>query len=140
VSALAATPSFRAGTKVGPLAPAFGPCPSRSIYLRVSHDEHIGAFVRSVPVPRQANDPDITVVSLDLHRDGFVVQCEIGGSRGLTPTGPVSLDLRDSLYTRYERVGHGEDFIAYKPAIPADADWLKVYTSPETHIDLGESN
>jgi acyl dehydratase len=40
----------------------------------------------------------------------------------------------------YERAGHGEDFITNKPAIPADAEWLKVYTSPETHIDLAESN
>ena len=105
----------------------------------MSHDE-IGAFVRSVPVPRQTNDPDITVVSLDLHENGFVVRCEIGGSRGLIPIGPESLDLRDSIYTRYERVDSGEDFIAYSPAIPADAEWVKVYTSPETHIDLARSN
>jgi hypothetical protein len=92
-----------------------------------------------VPVPRQVNDLDIAV-SLDLHEEGFVVRCEIGGSRGLLPVGPVSLDLRDSLYTRYERAGEAEDFIAYKPAIPGEAEWLKVYTNPETHIDLGQSS
>jgi len=102
----------------------------------VSHDEEIGTLVRSVPVPPQANEPDITVLSLDLHTGGFVVRCKIRGSRGLMPNGPVSLSLRDSLYTRYERAGHGEDFIAYTPAIPADAEWVKVYTRPETHIGL----
>ena len=105
----------------------------------MSNDEHIGTFVRSVSVPRQTNEPDITVVSLDLHENGFVVRCEVGGGGRLQPDGFVALDLRDSLGTPYERAGHGEDFIAYTPAIPADADWLKVYTSPETHIDLAES-
>lgn len=80
----------------------------------MSHDE-IGAFVRSVPVPRQTNDPDITVVSLDLHENGFVVRCDVGGRRGLLPDGIVATDLRDSLSTQYERAGHGEDFIAYTP-------------------------
>lgn len=106
----------------------------------MSLDEEVGALLRSVPVPRQANDPDITVVSLDLHTAGFVVRCEIGSSWGLLLNGPVSLDLRDSLYTRYERAGHGEDFIAYTPGIPAEVEWLKVYTTPETHIDLAESD
>jgi hypothetical protein len=35
-------------------------------------------------------------------------------------------------------VDSGEDFIAYSPAIPAEAEWLRAYTSPETHIDLGQ--
>jgi hypothetical protein len=38
----------------------------------------------------------------------------------------VALDVRDNLGSRYERAGHGEDFIAYTPAIPAEAEWLKV--------------
>jgi hypothetical protein len=100
------------------------------------NEEKIGQFVRSVPVPPQVNDPDITISGLDLHTDGFVVRSKIGGDRGLLPNGPVSLDLRDSLYTRYVRVGHGEDFMVYTPAIPADVEWVKVYTVPETHIDL----
>ena len=58
------------------------PASARLSSATVSHDE-IGEFVRSVPVPSQVNDPDITVVSLDLHTDGFVVRCEIGGSRGI---------------------------------------------------------
>lgn len=107
--------------------------------LRPVSREQIGEFLRSVVVPSQDNEPDITVVRLDLHANGFVVRCEIGGSRGLVTVGPVSLDLRDSLGTRYERAGDGEDFIAYTPAIPAEAEWLKVYTSPETHINLGQS-
>ncbi len=101
--------------------------------------EQIGALVRSVPVARQENDPAITVVALDIHEEGFVVRCEIGGDRGLLVNGPEALDLRDSFYTRFERAGHGDDFIAYTPAIPAEAEWLKVYTTPETHIDLGQS-
>jgi hypothetical protein len=96
----------------------------------------IGKFVRSAQVPRQKNNPDITVVRLDLHEKGFVVRCEIGEATRLTPGGPVSLDLRDSLYTRYERAEVGQDFISYTPAIPQDAEWLKVLTRPETHIDL----
>jgi hypothetical protein len=106
----------------------------------VSHDERIGALVRSVAVPRQSNEPDIAVGSFDLHENGFVVRCEIRGDRGLSLVGPVSLDLRDSLYTRYERVGDGVDFVAYTPAIPAGAEWLKIYTVPETHIDLTKPN
>lgn len=102
----------------------------------MSEHEALGALVRSLPVPRQDNDPDITVVRLDLHEDGFVVRCRIGGSRGLTPGGPVALDLRDSLSTRFARASSGDDFISYVPAIPPDAEWLKVYTRPETHIDL----
>jgi len=98
----------------------------------------IGPLVRSIAVPRQENDPVITVVRLDLHENGFVVRCEIDGSRGLTPGGPVALDLRDSLNTPYERAAVGVDFITYMPAIPADAEWLKVYTRPETRIDLSE--
>ena len=99
-------------------------------------DEQLGAFVRSVHVPRRTNDPEITVVRLDLHKNGFVVRCEVGDPGGLRPSALVSLDLRDSLTTRYERARHGDDFIAYKPAIPAEAEWLKVFTTPETHIDL----
>jgi hypothetical protein len=106
----------------------------------MSQIEDIGALVRSVPVAEQTNDPDITVVSLDLHEKAFVVRCEIGGSRGLLLDGLTAADLRDSLGTRYERAGEGEDFIAYTPAIPAEAEWLKVGTSPETHIDLVKSN
>jgi hypothetical protein len=98
----------------------------------------VRALVRSVPVPRQINDPKVTVVSLDLHESGFVVRCEIDESKGLIPIGPVSLDLRDSLYTRYERVDSGEDFIAYAPAIPAEAEWVRVYTNPETQIELAQ--
>jgi hypothetical protein len=106
----------------------------------MSRIEEIGLFVRSVPVASQVNDPDITIVSLDLHTDGFVVRCKIGGDRGLLPNGPVALDLRDSLYTQYERLGMGDDFIVYRPAVPADAEWVKVYTVPETHIGLLESS
>jgi hypothetical protein len=96
----------------------------------------IGPLVGSIAVPRQENDPDITVVRLDLHESGLAVRCEIGGTRGLMPGGPVALDLRDSVSTPYERAAVGADFISYVPAIPADAEWLKVYTRPETHIDL----
>jgi hypothetical protein len=96
----------------------------------------IGKFVRSVQVPQQGNNPDITVVRLDLDENGFVVRCEIGEATRLTPGGPVSLDLRDSLYTRYKRAEVGQDFISYTPAIPQDAEWLKVLTRPEMHIDL----
>lgn len=103
----------------------------------MSHREDIGPLVRSIQIPAQANEPDITVVSVDLHEGGFVVRAKIGGRRGLAPSGPVSLDLRDSLYTRYERVDNGEDFIAYA-AIPREAEWVKVFTVPETHIDLAE--
>jgi hypothetical protein len=102
----------------------------------VSRDEPIGAFVRSRPVPRQTNDPDITVVSLDLHENGFVVRCEVGEGERLQPGGLVALDLRDNLGTPYERAGHGENFIAYVPTIPTEAEWVKVGTTPETHIDL----
>lgn len=105
----------------------------------MSQIEDIGALVRSVPVPEQTNEPDITVVSLDLHEGGFVVRCEVGGDRGLMPGGFTTLDLRDNRYTRYEQADAGEDFIAYAPAIPAEAEWLKVYTNPETHIDLPQS-
>ena len=105
---------------------------------RMNQYGEIGPLVRSIAVPRQENDPAITVVRLDLHENGFVVQCEIGGSRGLMPGGPVALDLRDSLVTPYERAAVGVDFISYVPGIPADAEWLKVYTRPETHIDLSE--
>ena len=103
---------------------------------RMSHREEIGALLQSIPVPRQQNDPDITVVRLDLHTNGFVVRCEIGGNSQLRPGGLVALDLRDSLNTRYERGEVGEDFISYAPAIPESAEWLKVLTRPETHIDL----
>jgi hypothetical protein len=102
----------------------------------VTTEGEIGKLVRSVQVPRQRNNPDITVVRLDLHENGCVVRCEIGETTRLTPGGPVSLDLRDSLYTRYERAEVGQDFIGYTPAIPQDAEWLKVLTRPETHIDL----
>jgi hypothetical protein len=105
----------------------------------MSHDE-IGALVRSVSVLRQTNDSGITVVSLDLHTAGFVVRCDIAGGKSLLASGLVAMDLRDSLNTRYERAGNGEDFIAYKPTIPGEAAWLKIYTRPETHIDLGQSN
>jgi hypothetical protein len=44
----------------------------------------IGKFVRAVQVPRQGNNPDITVVRLDLHENGFVVRCEIGEATRLT--------------------------------------------------------
>jgi hypothetical protein len=98
--------------------------------------EEIGALVRSVQVPRQTNDPDITVVSLDLHENGFVVRCDLGEGERLRPGGLIALDLRDDLGTRYERAGSGEDFIAYTPAIPAETEWLRVGTSPETHIDV----
>jgi hypothetical protein len=99
----------------------------------------IGGLVRSIAVPRQENDPDISVVRLDLHTNGFVVRCEIGGSRGLRAAGPVALDLRDSVYTQYERAEVGEDFVSYTPAIPANAESLNVLTRPETHIDLAAS-
>lgn len=104
----------------------------------MSYQEKLGALVQSIPFPRQQNDPDITVVRLDIHTNGFVVRCEIGGSSGLRPGGPVALDLHDSLNTRYERADVGEDFISYTPAIPENAMWLKVLTRPETHVDLGE--
>jgi hypothetical protein len=96
----------------------------------------IGEFVRSISVQRQKNDPDITVIHLDLHACGFVVRCEIGEGKGLMPGGPVALDLRDSLSTCYERAEVGLDFISYTPAIPADAEWLEVLTRPKTLIDL----
>jgi hypothetical protein len=102
--------------------------------------EGVGAFVRSVPAPSQSNEPDITVLRLDLHEDGFVVRCEIGGDRGLKPNGPVALDLRDSLYTRYERARSGGDWISYTPAIPPDAEWITVLTVPETRIALAQSD
>lgn len=102
----------------------------------MSEQQGIGEVVRSIPVPRQENDPAITVVRLDLHTNGFVVRCEIGHTRGLMAAGPVALDLLDSLYTRYERAEVGEDFISYTPAIPASAEWLEVLTRPKTHIDL----
>jgi hypothetical protein len=102
----------------------------------MSHEE-IGAFVRSVPVPRQANDPDIVVVELDLHEDGFVVRCEIGGG-SLGPVGLIAVELRDSLATPYEHTGSGSDFVKYKPAIPANVEWVEVLTKPLTHIDLVE--
>jgi hypothetical protein len=105
----------------------------------MSHDEEIGAFVRSVPVPPQANDPDVTVVRLDLHTDGFVVRCEIGGGR-LGPVGLVAVELRDSLSTPYDHAGFGSDFVKYKPAIPANAEWVEVLTTPKTHVDLVESH
>jgi hypothetical protein len=99
-------------------------------------ESEIGPLVRSIPVPPQTNDPDITVASLDLHANGFVVRCKIGQRQSLGPVGFASLDLRDSLGTRFEHAGHGEDFVAYTPAIPPEAEWVKVYTRPETHIDL----
>jgi hypothetical protein len=102
----------------------------------VTDAEQIGALVRSVTVPKQGNDPDITVRRLDLHAHGFIVRCEVGRGTKLKPAGLVAIDLRDSLYTRYEEVASGEDFVAYKPAIPSEAAWLKVFTKPETHIDL----
>ncbi|MGZ6757313.1 MAG: hypothetical protein ACXVFF_12075 [Gaiellaceae bacterium] len=43
----------------------------------MSHDERIGALVRSVAVPGQSNEPDIAVGSLDLHENGFVVRDQI---------------------------------------------------------------
>jgi hypothetical protein len=101
----------------------------------MSHDEEIGAFVRSVAVPSQSNDPDITVLRLDLHTDGFVVRCEIGGGGSLKP-GLVALELHDGLNTPYEHAGFGENFVSYKPAIPAGAEWVRVGTVPETHIAI----
>jgi hypothetical protein len=77
---------------------------------------------------------------MDLHENGFVVRCEVGEGERLQPGGLVALDLRDDLGTPYERAGHGEGFIAYAPAIPAEAEWLQVGTSPETHVDLMQSN
>jgi hypothetical protein len=102
----------------------------------VREAEQIGALVRSVPVPKQANDPDITVRCLDLYTEGFVVRCDVGSGARLKAAGLVALDLHDSLYTRYEQVASGEDFVSYQPAIPASAEWIEVHTKPETHIDL----
>ena len=104
----------------------------------MSAHNQIGVLTRSLPVPPQANDPDITVVRLDLHESGFVVRCRVGGGRSLTPGGLAALDLRDGLGTSYQRAEVGGDFISYVPAIPAEAAWLKVGTRPETHIDLGQ--
>jgi hypothetical protein len=99
-------------------------------------ESEIGPLVRSIPAPSQTNNPDITVVGLDLHEGGFVVRCKIGEGQSLGPVGLASFDLRDSLGTRYEHAGYGEDFVAYTPAIAAEAEWVEVYTQPETHIDL----
>jgi hypothetical protein len=98
--------------------------------------EQIRALIRSVAVPKQATHPDITVRRLDLHEEGFIVRCEVGRGARLKPGGIVALDIRDSLYTPYTEVDSGKDFVAYKPAIPAEAEWLKVFTSPETRIEL----
>jgi len=103
----------------------------------VDEENEIGALVTSVQVPAQTNDPDITVVGLDLHEAGFVVRCKIGGSASLDRVGAfVGIELRDSVATHYERAGSGQDFIPYKPAIPPEAEWLEILTVPLTHIDL----
>jgi hypothetical protein len=104
----------------------------------VSFQEEIGPLVRSIAVPPQANDPDITVVAVDLHESGFVVRCVVGEGATLRPS-IAALDLYDSQWNSYSGIGHGEDFNFYKPAIPAGTDWLKIRTVPETHIVLSDS-
>lgn len=101
-------------------------------------EDDLGPLVRSVTVPRQTNDPDITVTRLDLHAHGFVVRCEVGRDERLRTGALVALELRDSLYTRYEHAGSGNDFVAYRPAIPAEAEWVQILTVPETHVDLSD--
>lgn len=100
--------------------------------------QEIGELVRSVPVTPQTNDPDITIVSLDLHTHGFVVHREVGDKVRPSPPGLIALELRDSLDTEYAHVASSAGFVSYRPAIPARADWLKIYTVPETHIELSD--
>jgi hypothetical protein len=97
--------------------------------------EQLGGLVHTVPVPPQANDPDITVQQLDLHTAGFVVRCRVGSGAALTPV-LVAPSLRDSRGTHYEQAASGADFVAYTPAIPEGVEWLEVLTVPVTRIDL----
>ena len=100
----------------------------------MSHNEEVGTLVRSVPVPPQVNDPDITVLSLDLHTDGFVVRFKSSGE--LPTDGLTSMRVRDGLGTPYEHVGQGDGFDVYRPAIPAHAKWVEVLTKPPTRVAI----
>lgn len=104
----------------------------------VSYEDEIGPLIRSVPVTAQSNDPDITVVALDLHEGGFVVRCSVGKEAKLRPP-LASLDLYDSQWNSCAGIGHGQDFNVYAPALPAGIAWLKIRTVPETHIVLSDS-
>jgi hypothetical protein len=108
----------------------------RGYRAAVAYNQEIGQLLRSVSAPAPAPGAGIKVLRVDLHENGFVVHSEIGSGAPL-PEGLVALSLRDSLSTPYERVESGPGYIAYRPAILAEAEWLKIFTKPETHIDLG---
>jgi hypothetical protein len=119
--------------------------------LDVSGDEGFLHLRRVLPAPAQS-DEDIRVLTLEVYEDGFIIRWVLpSGLEGpasaeeaaLNPMGLMSLTLRDALGTPYEMVGmtgggkHG--YTMFRPAIPAEALWLDVFTrGGVVRFDLAE--